>query len=351
MLVDPLVSAILPVYNVDKYLEKAIGSLENQTYKKMEVIIVDDGSTDSSNEVAQYLVRKYSNITLVTQKNQGAAAARNAGIKKAKGKYLYFMDPDDWMKRSYIESLVKSAEKNHSELVIGGFTNIYYKHAKELHLPVFSNEFNYKDAKEFRKNATVYLNNTMLAVPWNKLYLAKYIQENELWFPRIKWDDLHFNLEVIRNVSRVSISENTGYQFLRNRPGSETTTVFNESLFANRKKQFLHVLEIFQNWNLKDIEKGQLYYYYSSRIVQVVQEIASAESISKLKKRELVKAILNDTTVEEALKRENGGGFIMGLAIAVLKTRNVSSAILLGRIISFVKNKFGLIFLKGKLQV
>lgn len=247
---DPLVSAILPVYNVDEYLDKSVKSLLNQSYKNIEIIIVDDGSKDSSLRIANNLSEQYDNVNVISQSNAGAAVARNIGIKNSKGKYLYFMDPDDWMKDDYIASLVSSAENNDSQLVIGGFTNIYYIGEKVIRIPVKLGKTNYEASIDFRKDATKYLNNTTLAVPWNKLYLASYIINNELEFPNVKWDDLHFNLEVIRNIKRVSSVDSVEYQFLRNRPGSETTTVFNGKLFANRKSQFKHVLDVFQSWNL-----------------------------------------------------------------------------------------------------
>lgn len=105
------VSAILPVYNIAKYLDDAVSSLLKQTYTNIEIIIVDDGSTDRSGEIGRKLAEENERVQFVAQANAGAASARNNGMNLASGKYLYFMDPDDVLGVNYIHELVASAEK------------------------------------------------------------------------------------------------------------------------------------------------------------------------------------------------------------------------------------------------
>ena len=99
-----LVSIIIPIYNVEEYLEDCLNSLIKQTYRKIEVILIDDGSTDkSSNIYSQFL--KYKNIKVIKQKNQGVSNARNNGLKVAKGEYIGFCDSDDWIEANFYEKL------------------------------------------------------------------------------------------------------------------------------------------------------------------------------------------------------------------------------------------------------
>ena len=116
----PVVSVIIPVYNSEKYTEKCIRSLLGQTYRNLELLIIDDGSTDQSGAILDRLSGEDTRIRLIHQKNAGVAAARNRGIDLATGTYLTFVDGDDYVAPDYIQCLVDCARKNEAELVICG---------------------------------------------------------------------------------------------------------------------------------------------------------------------------------------------------------------------------------------
>lgn len=120
----PLVSVIVPVYNGEKYIQKCLDSISAQEYSNIEVIVVDDGSNDTSADIVADKARRDSRIRLLQQPNQGVAIARNHGVKHAKGKYLLFVDADDYIGKSYIRELVECAEENQSELVFCGYTMV-----------------------------------------------------------------------------------------------------------------------------------------------------------------------------------------------------------------------------------
>ena len=102
---NPLVSVIVPVYNVEKYLRQCLDSILGQTYKNLEIIIVNDGSTDSSANIIKEYKKTDDRIVVISQKNQGLSAARNAGVKKATGNYIMFVDSDDWIAPDIVEYL------------------------------------------------------------------------------------------------------------------------------------------------------------------------------------------------------------------------------------------------------
>lgn len=112
------VTVIIPVYNTEKYLKECIDSVLNQTYKHYEVIIVNDGSTDSSVEIVKSYIKGHSNLRLLEQENKGQGSARNMAIKQAKGKYLYFMDSDDYILPDTIEKAYNKCEENQLDLVL-----------------------------------------------------------------------------------------------------------------------------------------------------------------------------------------------------------------------------------------
>ncbi len=111
-----LISVIVPIYNVEKYLEKCITTIVNQTYKETEIILVDDGSTDSCPKICDNWLKKDERIKVIHKKNGGLSDARNAGIDIAKGKYICFVDSDDYLEKNYIEKLYFSLKENNTNI-------------------------------------------------------------------------------------------------------------------------------------------------------------------------------------------------------------------------------------------
>ncbi len=112
-----LISVIIPVYNVEKYLHECVDSVINQTYTNLEIILVDDGSTDSSGKICDDYVEKDDRITVIHKKNEGPSKTRNAGLEHANGKYIYFLDSDDFIAENALEQLAFTAESNGADLV------------------------------------------------------------------------------------------------------------------------------------------------------------------------------------------------------------------------------------------
>ena len=116
----PKISVIIPVYNTEKYLSRCLDSVVNQTFKDLEIICVNDGSTDNSNEILDRYASKDNRITVINQKNGGLSAARNTGLRHASGQYIGFVDSDDWIDIDYYECLIGLAEKNNADIVMAG---------------------------------------------------------------------------------------------------------------------------------------------------------------------------------------------------------------------------------------
>ncbi|MFT8879264.1 MAG: glycosyltransferase [Oenococcus sp.] len=346
------ISAILPIYNVDKYLRKSVQSLLEQTLSDIEIILVDDGSTDKSPLIVDEFAQIDNRVKAVHQVNAGAAAARNLGISVAEGKYLYFMDPDDYMEPAMLSELYMSAEAHNATLVIAGFQNIYETGRGTITTKVSPDPFFFENALTFRNSFYKYLNNTLIAVPWNKLYLRKHIIKNHLEFPKVKWDDLHFNIEAIRDIERVAVISNTSYHFLRERVGSETTKVFDDRLFDYRKQQFEHILKIYQSWNLTSKQSNEMvYYYFVSRVVECLQQVAENSRLTIPNKIKKMKNILQDPITREAVCKYKSDSKMMAIATLPIKLNSPYLSLLMGNSISFVKNNFANFFLSMRARV
>lgn len=120
-MIDQLVSIVMPIYNAENYLKDSLDSLISQKYKNLEIICVDDGSTDNSLRILENYKRIDDRIKILKQKNQFAGVARNNGLDHANGKYIMFLDSDDIFEKSMISNLVKKAEKNNTDIIFFGF--------------------------------------------------------------------------------------------------------------------------------------------------------------------------------------------------------------------------------------
>lgn len=284
------ISVIMPVYGVEKYVGKAIESIQNQTLKDVEIIMVDDGSKDKSGEICDEYAKKDSRIRVIHKENGGAPSARNAAIPRAKGKYLYFMDPDDWAEEDMLMHMYKLAEKHDAQLVVTGFyIDTYYSENDYISEAVFVDDALYEDARHFRENAYRYINRNLLNTPWNKLYRKDYIWENQLLFPDVLWDDWPFNVEVIRNVDRVAVSKECFYHFLRARAESETAKYY-PKLYEKRESEHTMERQLFEEWEVYDDDTEEmLCRRYIERFIGCVENLTNPNC--DLNKKEVYKEI------------------------------------------------------------
>lgn len=340
------ISVITPVYNVENYLSKCVDSILNQTFTDFELIIVDDGSPDSCGKIADEYLKKDNRVKVIHKENGGAPSARNAGIEIASGEYFYFPDSDDWIESTYLEKLYKLAKKTGVKMVISGYTMEYFEQGKNQSYSVSVGEKVYSNQQKVRNNLHDYFDNMMIAVPWNKLYKASYIRENGFKFPNLKWDDLHFNMEVIMDIDSVAISNSDGYHFFRSRVGSETTTVFDGLLYKKRKEQFEHILKVYKHWNINDKKiLSVIYGYYASRLVQCVQEIAMSGECGR---RQLISKILNDKLSITAFSYGKINSKLLSIVAIPMKCKNITGSIVFGRVVGSVKYKMPALFYKLK---
>lgn len=329
------ISVITPVYKVEKYLRKCIDSILNQTFEDFELFIVDDGSPDLCGKIADEYAKKDSRVHVIHKENGGAPSARNAGIREATGEFLYFPDSDDWIEEGYLQELYDIAIKTNAQLVISGYTMEYNENNSIRSYRVSMPEQNYYSRQLVRNNLHNYFDNMMMAVPWNKLYKADYIHEHALEFPDLKWDDLHFNMEVIMDIERVAISSAAGYHFFRSRAGSETTYVFDGMLYKKRKEQFEHILKVYNYWGVTDKNiLSVIYGYYASRLVQCIQEIAISGCEDT---REQIYKIIDEPLSVKAFRIGKINSRLLRMSAIPMKKKNVNGCLIVGKTIGFVK--------------
>lgn len=189
----PDISIIVPIYNAEKYIDTCLNSLLKQTKKELEILLINDGSTDKTEEV----INKYSDnrIKYFKNKNQGIGKTRNFGIKKATGKYIMFIDSDDYISDDACEILYNKAQEDNLDVVICDYYKIENKIITEQKLMDF-------ESTTLKDNPD--LINSINLSPWNKLYKTSFLKSKNIQFAEdIKYEDAPFVLEVLDKARKI----------------------------------------------------------------------------------------------------------------------------------------------------
>lgn len=214
----PKVSVIIPVYNAEKYLNRCVDSVLKQDYEEFELLLVDDGSTDSSGKICDHYAETDRRVRVIHKENTGVSDSRNLAIKTAKGEYLQFLDSDDWITPEAVGLLVRAAEENDCEMVIADFYRVVGERVSQKgrseHDGILSRE---KFALEMMENPADFY----YGVLWNKLYRRSLIEQHALCMDKdISWcEDFIFNMEYIRHIKNVYVLRVPIYYYVKT-PGS-----------------------------------------------------------------------------------------------------------------------------------
>lgn len=191
---EPLVSVIVPVYNVEKYLHQCVDSIINQTYRNLEIILVDDGSPDNCGAICDEYALKDRRILVIHQENQGLSAARNAGLDIASGDYIVFVDSDDWIAEDMIQLLLSRQEQTGADMVLCNIKPFYPPQYKGWMRKVSCFGCEVLSQIEFSERLTEYYS-WIYCVAWNKLY------KKEIWEQlRFPLDHIHEDEATVHRV-------------------------------------------------------------------------------------------------------------------------------------------------------
>ena len=243
----PKVSIIVPVYNVERYLRQCLDSLVNQTYQNIEIICVDDGSTDASSEILTEYALKNSKVRVIRQENSGLSVARNVGFSFATGKYVMYVDSDDWIDVCTCEKAVFKAEEHAADLVMWPYIREFPNRSAPK--VIFSEEktFHAAECRELQRRM-VGLLGTELAHPenadalctvWGKLYLRELIAQNDIHFTDLQrigtYEDGLFNLHYLAHVKNATYIPDYLSHYRKN---SGMTSKYRKELAAQWKNLF-----------------------------------------------------------------------------------------------------------------
>lgn len=217
-------TVIIPIYNVEKYLRKCLDSVIGQTYANLEILLIDDGSPDNCGKICDEYARKDSRVTVIHKSNEGLCAARNEGIKRATGKWIAFIDSDDWCEKDYYENMFRELNNRDVDVFMAGGHYLEYEKRQVLKYNSHT-AFFYEDKKDLDFlmakvlapqcgiDGSIY--SSSAGLPWDKLYNRKFIMDNNLLFdPESKaWEDLLFNFYVFDKATKVAGGICFGYHY------------------------------------------------------------------------------------------------------------------------------------------
>lgn len=205
---NELVSIIIPVYNVEKYIRRCIDSVLNQTYKNIEIILIDDGSPDSCPDICNKYAKENNIIKVIHKKNGGLSDARNAGIDIAKGKYVTFIDSDDYVEQNYVEVLYTSLKKTHADISIGSHV-VRYETGKIIDKSINDE---YLDTPKNILDKILYDENVDLSA-WAKLYKTKLF--DNIRFPKDRlYEDAATTYKLIDKCNKIVVCSQPIYNYM-----------------------------------------------------------------------------------------------------------------------------------------
>lgn len=232
------VSIIVPVYNVESYLNECIDSIINQTYRNLEIILIDDGSTDLSGEICDRYKEIDSRILVIHQKNQGAANAKNNGLDLATGDYISFVDSDDYISKVFIETMMKSLQQNNSDIAECIF---YLKYKDSDKVEYFKNDNCIYDTESYLEQ---YILDWKSSLFWNKIFKSELIDNLRFKKERRCIDDEFFTYKAILKAHKIS-RINEPFYYYRQRKSSAINNQFN-----NKQKAQDNLDVLIERYNL-----------------------------------------------------------------------------------------------------
>lgn len=291
------VSVILPIYDEERYLEQCLDSICDQTYKGIEIICVDDGSKDRSPQILEEYAQKDSRIKIITQKNRFAGAARNKGMEYASGKYLSFLDADDYYAPDMIEKMVQKAEENSADIVICRYEQFYEKEG-ETGQPDWSFEELFLNGKgAFSKDAFAGKNLNCAGIfqitkgwAWDKLFRTDFVKRCGYQFPEFRSsEDGFFVYMLMARAERISYMDDAFAAHRINVSGSLSNTkekdwlngfkmwsmiaeeLKKQGLFEVYERSFANELLYFLLWYLESMQTFEAFrncYQYIQLVVE-----------------------------------------------------------------------------------
>ncbi len=279
---NDLISIIVPVYNVKDYLERCLSSILNQSYKNIEIILIDDGSTDKSSDICDIFSKNDSRIRVIHTNNNGVSYARNLGIESINGKYFIFIDSDDYIKPEMIENLYNNIIKFDCDISICNVVKVD-KNGKIIELPIMDNKKRILSQKEF---ASLLYNNKMVhGYPINKLIKTKCTENIRFDTNIYHLEDWDYLCRLSKNINKAIYDSSNYYYYYVDRNNSAVHSTFNEAWTTDliARKKNIKLVDLYS-----DYDRDRFYFDYVINSLNTYGLHFFSKKLTKVERRELI---------------------------------------------------------------
>lgn len=295
-------SVIIPVYNVEKYINRCLKSILSQRYNDLEIILIDNGSTDRSGSICDIYANEDANISVYHIENHGVGSARNFGLSKARGEFIYFVDSDDYLVGNLFAEFEDKLTPDLDLLVFSYYNSFEQemteKNRKKKILPYNGSYDKYDFSKIFKD---LFLSD-MLYTVWNKLYRREFLIENNISFEQYELgEDVRFNLNAYRNVNKVYLSQDSYYVYVIGRKGSAMSS-YNPKRLQYQLQELELVDSLLKDWN---IDSSNLDNTVKARILMSNIHNISKQKLPVIKKVKLVKEICKSKDMADFIRNDS----------------------------------------------
>ena len=293
---NPLISIIVPVYNAEKYLDECVESIVNQTYKNIEIILVDDGSQDNSSALCNQWSKKDKRIKTIHKKNGGVSSARNIGISDSKGEWVSFVDADDWIEKDYIKEMIEKANAYNCEYVCCGFNRVYSNRVEHIN----SNE------KIIEHNSNTFLKSLLNVQNSYGFVHMKLIKKSLI--DKIRFDenikvgeDALFNVQLCKRMDKIVIYNKALYNYRLN---LDSVVRKYDIDYVDKYTKSMNTMKKYINANYQEKNITQMLYNYIAYHVMLicVNYCYHPENKSKYKS---LKEVCKMDIYKDAIKNSN----------------------------------------------
>lgn len=312
------VSVIIPIYNPGDAIINSLNSVISQDLKEMEIICINDGSTDNSKDILEEYAKRDSRLKIIEQENLGAGSARNKGIETAKGEYILFLDSDDWIEENTCELLYYFAKKYNTDLIL--FDSLIHNDESIKELKFLDENFEEKIFDYTQIKDKIF--DSYLGVIWNKFYKTQFLKENNINFPTHKiFNDVEFHVKTMTLAGKIIYSNNIFYHYnntshfslQKEYVGSKHSIIFCDVIigvkkFLNSTQMMNNLKEEFINYFLSELQI-KLYHIdrkykseYFLKIKEIFEEIDIDNSDLDKKNSLFYKKLMKSNSYDEFIE-------------------------------------------------
>ena len=333
---QPLISVIIPVYNVENYLDQCVQSVVNQTISNWELILIDDGSTDRSGELCDQFARQDPRIQVCHNRNSGPSYSRNVGLTMAQGAYLLFVDSDDYLEPNACEFLLNIAIDKPQIVFFGYYTEAVFRGEDSVQIKNNISDNYYMTNTDFKSQYCNLSRECCVNPVWNKMYSSEFVKKYHAQFPVgvNAAEDLVFNMALYPYVNKVVTRSVPLYHHVNH--GNSICSSFNPTRFQSCKKVYAIIEPILKSWNPDFLDEYRNIFIKDLNICINNIYLKNATWNYKQKKGYIHK-IVNDPLVQNCLSHTSLSGIRNRITGTLIKHKKVLLLMGLGKITRIIK--------------